>query len=89
MHNTDKDKVHPRTGHEGPEGKISSISTLSLTSVLKGQGVGQCHAPATLSLGKRPSTHCTGGWVGPMAGLDRCGKSHPHHGSIIRLSSLQ
>ena len=23
----------------------------------------------------RPSTHCTGGWVGPGAGLDRCGKS--------------
>jgi hypothetical protein len=21
-------------------------------------------------------THCTGGWVGPGAGLDRCGKSH-------------
>jgi hypothetical protein len=24
-----------------------------------------------------PVTHCTGGWVGPRAGLDRCGKSHP------------
>jgi hypothetical protein len=22
---------------------------------------------------ERPSTHCTGGWVGPMAGLDKCG----------------
>ena len=21
----------------------------------------------------RPSTHCVGGWVGPRAGLDRCG----------------
>ena len=26
---------------------------------------------------ERPDTHCTGGWVGPRAGLDRCGKSHP------------
>jgi hypothetical protein len=26
---------------------------------------------------ERPSTHCTGGWVGPRAGLDRCGKSRP------------
>jgi hypothetical protein len=24
---------------------------------------------------ERPGTHCTGGWVGPGAGLDRCGKS--------------
>jgi len=24
-----------------------------------------------------PGTHCTGGWVGPRAGLDRCGKSRP------------
>jgi hypothetical protein len=32
---------------------------------------GQRHVLATLSLGKRPSTHCTGGWVGPRAGLYR------------------
>ena len=24
-----------------------------------------------------PGTHCTGGWVGPRAGLDGCGKSRP------------
>ena len=24
---------------------------------------------------EKPGTHCTGGWVGPRAGLDRCGKS--------------
>ena len=24
---------------------------------------------------ERPGTHCTGGWVGPRAGLDGCGKS--------------
>jgi hypothetical protein len=29
-----------------------------------------------------PGTHCTGGWVGPRAGLDRCGKSRPHRDSI-------
>jgi hypothetical protein len=33
---------------------------------------GQFHAPAALPLGKRPGTHCTGGWVGPKAGLDGC-----------------
>jgi hypothetical protein len=32
---------------------------------------GQRHAPAALTLGERtPGTHCTGGWVGPRAGLD-------------------
>ena len=26
---------------------------------------------------ERPGTHCTGGWVGRGADLDRCGKSRP------------
>jgi hypothetical protein len=33
---------------------------------------GQCHAPAAIYPRERPGTHCTGGWVGPRAGLDRC-----------------
>ena len=32
--------------------------------------------------GKRPGTLCIGGWVGPRAGLDGCGKSRPHLDSI-------
>jgi len=46
-------KVHPRTGHEGPEGcrgKTCSY-TRSLTSSLDGVG-GQRHAPAALPPGK-------------------------------------
>ena len=39
---------------------------------------GQHHAPAALPPGKTRITHCTGGWVGPRAGLDGCGKSRPH-----------
>ena len=35
---------------------------------------GQRHAPAALPQ-ERPGIHCTGGWVGPRAGMDRCGKS--------------
>jgi hypothetical protein len=32
---------------------------------------GQRHTPAALyPRGKNPCTHCTGGWVGPRAGLD-------------------
>jgi hypothetical protein len=51
-------------------------STLSLTSALDGVG-GQRHAPAALPPGKRPGTHCIGGWVGSRAGLDGWGKSRP------------
>jgi len=31
---------------------------------------------------ERPSTHCTVGWVGPRAGLERCRKSRPYRDSI-------
>jgi hypothetical protein len=43
---------------------------------------GKLHTPAALSPGKRPGTHCTGGWMGPTDGLDGCGKSRPHRDSI-------
>jgi hypothetical protein len=33
--------------------------------------------PGRLYPRERPGTHCTGGWVGLGAGLDRCGKSRP------------
>ena len=46
-------------------------------------GVGvQRHPPAALPAEKRPGTRCTGGWVGPRAGLDGCGKFRPHRNSI-------
>ena len=48
---------------------------------------GQRHAPAALYLRKRPGNRCTGGGVGPRAGLDRCGKSRPHRDSILGPSS--
>ena len=38
---------------------------------------GQRHAPAALPLGKRPGTHCIGGWVGPRAGLEGVRKILP------------
>jgi hypothetical protein len=50
---------------------------------------GQRHVPSALPPGKRPNTHCTGGWVGLGAGLDRSGKSRPHRGSNPGPSSLQ
>ena len=39
-------------------------------------------AMKALHPGKSPGTHCIGGWVGPRASLDWCGKSRPHRDSI-------
>ena len=50
-----------------------------LTSALEGVR-GQRHAPAAPYLRERPGTHCTVGWVGLRAGLDRCEKSRPPPG---------
>ena len=37
---------------------------------------GQHHTPVALPP-ERPDTHCTGGWVGPRASLEGCGKARP------------
>jgi hypothetical protein len=50
-----KDKVHPRTGHEGPEGELRYSSTVSLTSGLDGRGW-SVPCAGHLQPGKRPST---------------------------------
>jgi len=49
----DKGNIHPRRGHEGPEGDYRYSSTQSLTSALDGVG-GQRLAPAALPPGKDP-----------------------------------
>jgi hypothetical protein len=36
---------------------------------------------------ERPGTHCSGGWVGPRAVLDGCGKSRHHRDSFPGPSS--
>ena len=36
---------------------------------------GQRHAPGALYPRERPGTHCTGGWVGPRAGLGKKAKA--------------
>jgi hypothetical protein len=42
-----------------------------------GGGGGSATRPGRLYPREKPGTHCIGGWVGPGAGLDRCGKSCP------------
>ena len=39
--------------------------------------------PRPLYPRERPGTHCIGGWMGPRAGLDGCGKSRPPHRDSI------
>jgi hypothetical protein len=48
-----KGKVHPRTSHEGPEGKKRYSSTLPSTSVLDGVG-GATPRPGRFTPGKDP-----------------------------------
>jgi hypothetical protein len=43
--------------------------------------------PRPLYPWEKPGTHCTGGWVGPRAGLDVCEKSRPHRDLIPGPSS--
>ena len=83
---TSKSEVHSIPGHEVPQGEQRYRCTLSLTLALDGVD-GQLHDLAALSPGKRPGTHCTGGWVGPKDGLDGCAKSHPHRDLIPGPSS--
>ena len=89
-----KGKGHPCTGTKalyrpyGPQGEQRYSSTLSYQRHWKGVR-GQRHAPAALYPREKPGTHCTGGWVGPRAGLDRCGKSRFHRDSIPGPSSPQ
>jgi hypothetical protein len=61
-------------------------STFSLTSALDGVG-GQRHIPAVYPR-ERAGTHCIGGWVGPTARLDGCGKYRLHRDLINGQSSL-
>jgi len=71
------------TAHRGSRG----IAILFLDhDTRKGWGVSVTPRPLFTSR-ERPGTHCAGGWVGPRAGLDRCGKSRLHRDSIPGPSS--
>ena len=52
-----------------------------MTAALEVGGSGQQHAPAALYPRERPSTHFTGGWVGPRP-VWTVEKFHPHRDSI-------
>jgi len=64
-----KRKIHPITGHEGPEGN-RGIALLFLQPRRWMEVDDIRHTPAALSSGMRCGTHCTEGWVGHGAGPD-------------------
>ena len=65
-----------RTVHRGGRGIALPFHDHGTRKVVRGQR----HAPTALYPRERPGTHCTEGWMGPRAGLDRCGKSRPPPG---------
>ena len=50
-----------------------------MTTALE-RGEGSASRPGRSLPREKPGNHCTGGCVGPRAGLDRCGKSRPPPG---------
>ena len=72
-----------RTAHRGSRGIALPFHDHGTRRGVRGQR----QAAAALYPRERPGNHCTGGWVGPRAGLERCGKSRPHRDSIPRPSS--
>jgi hypothetical protein len=70
-----------------PEGSFACRKSTTWDRRLYFPSEGSGAALAALPPGKRPSTHCIGGWVGPRAGLDGCVKSRPHRDSIAGPSS--
>ena len=58
-----KGKVHPRTGHEGPEGEQMYSYTLSLTSAPNGVGISPLYKDIcwTLDSTNRKKTNLVGG----------------------------
>ena len=71
-----KSKAPPLTCHEDTQWAYRYTSTLSLTMALDWGGW-LTPRPCHFTPGKRPGTHCIGGWVDPKASLDLCGKSRP------------
>ena len=64
-----------RTAHRGSRGIVLPFHDYGTR-----RGWGVSVTPRPLFTPGKTRHHCTGGWVGPRAGLDRCGKSRPPPG---------
>ena len=80
-------KVFPLQARSWP-GELVEIYIYSFMTAALEEGEWSASRPQPpFTPRERPGTHCTGSWVGPRAGLDRCGKYHPHRDSIPGPSS--
>jgi len=79
-------KVSPCSRPHGSRGGVEVHLYSFMTSALDGGGW-YSSLPGRLYPRKKTGTHCTGGWVGPRAGLERCGKSRSQRYSIPGPSS--
>ena len=52
-------------------------------------GVWRTTRPGRCTPIESPDTHCTGGWVGPKAGVDEYGRSRPYWSSNTEPSGLK
>jgi hypothetical protein len=69
-------KVHPCTGRTAHKGSRGTALLFHDHDTRRGWGFSV--TPRSLFASRaRHGTHCTGGWVGPTTGLDRCKKSRP------------
>jgi hypothetical protein len=73
-----KGKVCPITGRKAH--KVSRGIALLICDLGARRGWVVSTTPHPLYPWERPGTHCTGGWVGPRAGLHLCEKSVPPPG---------
>jgi hypothetical protein len=84
-----KTKVYPCTGTEAlyrPYGSRGIALLFHEHGTRREWGVSVTPRPL-FTPWKDRGTHCTGSWVDPTAGLDRCGKPHLHRDSIPGPSS--
>jgi hypothetical protein len=81
---TVKGNVRHVTGHEGADRGVE-VLLYSFFNLGAGWGAWLTPRPGRVtSPGKRHGTLCTGGWLGPRAGSDWCGKSRPPSGFDLR-----
>lgn len=80
-------KLYPIAGHDGPEETKSYSSTLYLTLAVEG-GRWSKLCPDRYIPEKRPGIHSTLRWVGPIGGMNECGKPNPQRDWIRGMSRL-
>ena len=75
-----KGKMHPCTGTEALYRPYGHRGSRGIVLHFHDHGTRRGWGVSVTPRRERPGSHCTGGWVSPRAGLDRCGQSRPPPG---------